>query len=215
MTEAGSGRRDPRRRRRWIAGVTGALLAVGAAWAGGLIWFAGEIPRRVEDPMRPTDAIVVLTGGSGRLTTGLELLAEKRAKKLFVSGVWHGVDMTELLRISRQAPEEVACCVVLGYSADDTAGNAGETASWMRAEGYRSLRLVTANYHMRRALLEFQDAMPEVTVIPHPVFPAQPGQGEWWPWPGPARLIIGEYNKYLAAVARRWAIGPSPAGAGK
>jgi len=164
------------------------------------MWFAETVPRAIDDPETVTNAVVVLTGGSGRLGVGLSLLARKRAKKLFVSGVYQGVDVAELLLISRQSPRELECCVVLGYSADDTAGNARETAEWMAKEGYASLRLVTANYHMRRSLLEFRRVMPEVTLIPHPVFPPNFKGEEWWRWPGTASLILIEYSKYLVAL---------------
>src|SRR3546814_1991195 len=120
---------------------------------------------------RRTDAIIVLTGGSERLPTGLDLLSRDRADKLFVSGVYAGVEVAELLRLSRQSPQELACCIVLGYAANDTRGNAVETAAWVHAEGYKSLRLVTSNYHMARSLLEFRRLMPEIEIVPHPVRP--------------------------------------------
>ncbi|MEE8622999.1 MAG: YdcF family protein [Alphaproteobacteria bacterium] len=183
---------------RWAARI--AALAV-IAWTAGLVWFAENVPGEVEDPLTPTDAVVVLTGGSGRLGVGLAVLAEKRAKKLFVSGVYRGIDVAQLLRISRQAPQDLECCVVLGYTADDTAGNARETAAWMAKEGYSSLRLVTANYHMQRSILEFQRAMPTATLIPHPVFPRNFKGEAWWRWPGTASLILSEYTKYLLAAA--------------
>ncbi len=179
----------------------GVVLAVIAGWTAALVWFAQNIPRQVENPSSPTDAVVVLTGGSDRLRAGFELLALKRAKKLFVSGVYRGVDVAELLRMSRQAPKELECCVVLGYTADDTAGNAQETAQWMAKENFRSLRLVTASYHMQRSLLEFRRAMPAITVIPHPVFPKNfKGEG-WWLWPGTTSLILREHFKYVVALA--------------
>lgn len=177
------------------------VLAIIAGWAAALVWFAENIPRQVENPSSPTDAVVVLTGGSDRLRAGFKLLAQKQAKKLFVSGVYRGVDVAELLRMSRQAPKELECCVALGYTADDTAGNAYETAQWMAKENFRSLRLVTANYHMRRSLLEFRRAMPAITVIPHPVFPKNFKGEDWWRWSGTTRLILREHFKYLVALA--------------
>jgi len=187
---------------RWLGRlVAGALLAA-MAWTGGLVWFAALVPDRIDDPDTATDAIVVLTGGSERLETGLRLLAERRAGKLFVSGVYGGVDVAQLLRLSRQVPEEIECCVVLGYSAGNTQGNASETAAWMAAENYRSLRLVTANYHMPRSLLEFKRAMPGLIILPHPVFPHSFKQHDWWRWPGTANLIASEYMKYMLAVLR-------------
>lgn len=178
------------------------LIAVAAVWSAGLVWFAATVPDRVEDPSSRTDAIVVLTGGSRRLGVGLSLLMQGQARKLFVSGVHRGVDVTELLRVARQSPAEVECCIVLGYSADNTAGNATETARWMTEQGYRSLRLVTASYHMRRSLLEFQHAMPGVAVIPHPVFPDMFQPGDWWTRSNSVWLVVAEYTKYLAARLR-------------
>ncbi|HYH16984.1 MAG TPA: YdcF family protein [Azospirillum sp.] len=194
---------------RMLGRVVAALVLLALVWAGGLVWFVSTIPR--EEPpgadaaaLRRTDAIVVLTGGSARLTTGLKLLAAGAARKLFVSGVYEGVDVQELLRLSRQAPGDVECCIVLGYAADSTIGNAYETEGWMSEQGYASLRLVTANYHMRRSLLEFRMAMPEVAIIPHPVVPPNVHLSDWWLRRGTASLLITEYNKYLVAVLRYW-----------
>ena len=179
-----------------------ALLALVVLWFGGLVWFAHSIPDEVADAESKTDAIVVLTGGSLRVQSGLALLAAGKAKKLFVSGVYHSTDVTALLHVARQSPEHVACCIALGHEADNTLGNAIETAQWMRQEGFRSLRLVTASYHMPRSLLEFSRAMPDVRIIAHPVFPENVKQERWWAWPGTASLILGEYDKYLLALAR-------------
>jgi uncharacterized SAM-binding protein YcdF (DUF218 family) len=197
-----------------------ALSTLGAAallWLAGLVWFADTMPSEIADASSTTDAIVVLTGGSQRLEAGLELLAAGKAKKLFVSGVHHGVEIADLLRVAHRAPdtlppEELACCIVLGHAADSTIGNALETASWMRGEDYHSLRLVTAGYHMRRSLFEFARAMPEVRIVANPVFPEQVKLADWWAWPGTAALIVGEYDKYLATRLRA-ALGEPLAGA--
>jgi len=180
----------------------GVLGAVAAAWVGGLFWFIQQIPDHVTDTTSRTDAIVVLTGGSERLGAGFELLKAKLAEKLFISGVYRDVDVAELLRLSQQAPEELNCCITLGYDAEDTIGNARETAAWMAENGFRSLRVVTANYHIPRGLLEFHRVLPGAELIPHPVFPAQVRLEVWWRWPGTTRLVICEYNKYLAANLR-------------
>ncbi|CAO3379585.1 YdcF family protein [Azospirillum argentinense] len=185
------------------------FLAVccGLLWVGGLFWFAASIPRTPPPPgsaeaTRSTDAIVVLTGGSGRLSTGLELLADGRAHRLFVSGVYEGLEVQELLKRSRQFPGEMECCITLGYSADSTIGNAYETADWLRAQGYGSMRLVTANYHMMRSLLEFRMVIPEVDVVPHPVASPNVHLDDWWLWPGTANLLMTEYNKYVITYCR-------------
>jgi uncharacterized SAM-binding protein YcdF (DUF218 family) len=177
-------------------------LAAVTIWAVGLVRFATQILSAVADPNATTDAIVVLTGGSGRLDAGLELLAGNRAPKLFVSGVYRGVDVATLLELSKRSPGDIECCIEIGHSAGDTAGNADETTAWMTDHRYRSLRLVTSSYHLARALLEFRLAMPSVTLVPHPVFTQAVKQERWWAWPGTASLIVGEFNKYLLVWPR-------------
>jgi len=177
-------------------------LAMFVLWLGGLASFvASSLSIRV-DPAIPADAIIVLTGGRLRLETGLELFAAGTAKKLFVSGVNQRVDRDELLRALGPSAERASCCIALGHEADNTFGNARETANWMHAEGYRSLRLVTSWYHMRRGLLEFGRAMPQIAIIAHPVFAYHLDAERWWSWRGTPLLIIGEYGKYLAAWIR-------------
>src|SRR5216683_1748564 len=177
-------------------------LAIFVLWFGGLAYFVASSLSIRGDPSTPTDAIVVLTGGRLRLETGLQLLAAGTAKKLFVSGVNQRVDREELLRPLGPTAQHAACCIVLGHEADNTFGNARETATWMREEGYRSLRLVTSWYHMRRGLLEFGRAMPQVTIVAYPVFAQHVDSERWWSWHGPLVLIITEYDKYLAAWIR-------------
>jgi uncharacterized SAM-binding protein YcdF (DUF218 family) len=147
------------------------------------------------DPTITTDAIVVLTGGRLRLEAGLDLLSAGRAQKLFISGVNPRVDRVELMRVAGHAGD--ASRIVLGHDADNTLGNARETAGWMQQEGYRSLRLVTSWYHMRRSLLEFERAMPDTLIVAEPVF-ATRTEG----WLEVTTLTVGEYDKYLATLVR-------------
>jgi uncharacterized SAM-binding protein YcdF (DUF218 family) len=193
----GTGRPRPRR---WIWALAAAGAVALGAWLAGLLWFITLLPTAVADTASTTDAIVVLTGGSGRVAQGLELLAQRRAQKLFISGVYRGVDVQALLRTSQQSPAELQCCVALGYEADSTYGNAIETAGWMRANGLRSLRLVTAAYHMPRSLLEFRRAMPEIAIVAHPVYSEHFQPDDWWPWAGTTSLILSEYGKYVVAL---------------
>ena len=190
-----------RRRRRSGARRLGAalavvLLALGAGFAG----FLDRVPRRVEDAATRTDAIVVLTGGSERLPAGLALLEAGLADRLFVSGVYSGVDVATILDLDAQTPATLACCIDLGHDARHTVGNARETALWMAAGGRVSLRLVTAAYHMPRSLVLFRRAMPETAIVPHPVFPGGVRIGAWWRHPPTFVLLAGEYAKYLVSL---------------
>jgi uncharacterized SAM-binding protein YcdF (DUF218 family) len=195
----------------------GAMRRIAVAAAGllvaclaGFVWFATAPSAEVHSGH--TDAIVVLTGGSQRLNSGIALLREGKGRKLLVSGVNHHVDLGDLLRGSGDGLEWASCCVVLGYRAADTLGNAGETAQWMRQQGFHSLRLVTSWYHIRRSLLEFDRAMPEIEIVPHPVFADPVAQEHWWMRRETAALLVNEYGKYLAALARPLIEGLVPAG---
>jgi uncharacterized SAM-binding protein YcdF (DUF218 family) len=192
---------DPRPRRKRGRRLLWSLLGLYALWLLGLVWYAYDIPREIDDADSITDAVVVLTGGSGRIDVGLALLAERRAQKLFVSGVSREVDIDQLLHVSmRQDARNLKDRIVLGHEAGDTAGNARETAEWMAQEGFTSLRLVTASYHMRRSLLEFHRALPDMRIVPHPVFPEGFRLAEWRRWPGTMSLLVSEYCKYLIAA---------------
>jgi uncharacterized SAM-binding protein YcdF (DUF218 family) len=180
--------------------VTGLIVVVGA-WVGGLVWFAGTVPDHIDDMTTRTDAIVVLTGGHGRIEEGVMLLRQGLAKKLFVSGVEQRVDVQEMLKSIHLPPDPSDSAIVLGHVADSTASNAAETYDWIHGQNYKSMRLVTSNYHMPRSLLELRHAMPDLRIIPHPVFPDAVKQDRWWAWPGTAQLIAVEYVKYLVAAA--------------
>jgi uncharacterized SAM-binding protein YcdF (DUF218 family) len=180
----------------WLLGV---LLLL---WLGGFAWFVGSSWWVGVDRASPTDAIVVLTGGKARLETGLALLASGKAGKLFVSGVNPAVDRDTLLRALGPTAKREACCIVLGHAADNTVGNALETAAWMQQEGYRSLRLVTSWYHMHRSLLEFHRAMPRVRVVAHPVFARDSDPEGWRGRLTAGQRVFGEYNKFLVAWLR-------------
>ncbi len=200
---AGAAHRSPRKRSR-IGRVLGLPILAFVAWSAGLVHFAETLPRSVASPETRTDAVVVLTGGSERIAEGIEILATGRAGHLFISGVYRGVDVDQLLRLLRQDNRNLECCMSLGHDADNTRGNALETARWMAREEHRSLRLVTATYHMPRSLVEFRRSLPEAQIVPHPVFPEGFRTESWWRWPGTFRLLVLEYNKYLLALIRPW-----------
>lgn len=189
-----------KRKRRHLLPI--AVLA-GLAYLGGLLWFSQMIPtQRQDERARPTDAIVVLTGAGGRIAEGLDLLAQERGQKLFISGVYRGVEVQQLLQLAQRQPDEMLCCITLGYEAQDTAGNALETADWMAEQGYRSLTLVTSAHHMPRSLLEFRYSLPNVAVAPHPVLRTADENGVLLFWVRWAYSAFREYNKYLLTGAR-------------
>ena len=195
------------RKRRWRRiFVPVGLLTL--AWVIGLFLFVERIPVVTtdgDDAVRsstPTDAIVVLTGGRGRVERGTELLARSTARSMLISGVGANVSARDLIAPQKLKSATLECCVPLGRAARNTRENAIETAGWVAANGVTSLRLVTADFHMPRSLLEFHARLPDVKVLPDSVKSENVRLTRWWLWPGTAFLLVGEYNKYLAARAR-------------
>ena len=178
----------------------GTIFVLAILWSVGLVSFAAALPRDIDDPSSHTDAIVVPTGGQGRLGAGLELLRAGLAERLLITGVNDGVTMQSL--VGENAGAATVWCVDLGYGARDTFENALESAAWMAERDYRSLRLVTGNYHMPRAILEFRSAMPDVKIVANPVFSQHVRVENWWRYRGTAGLIASEYAKYLLALIR-------------
>jgi len=131
---------------------------------------------------------VVLTGAAGRVERGLAVLDNHWAPQLFVSGVFRHVKPGEFAAQFHVSGAQMACCVTLGYAAADTIGNARETAGWVRAKGYRSIRLVTSDWHMRRAAFELRQALPAGTTIIEDAVPTRPS----------LKILFVEYHKLLA-----------------
>jgi uncharacterized SAM-binding protein YcdF (DUF218 family) len=186
-----------------------ALFVLVLIWTSGLLAFAGRVDRSTppSDPAN-ADGVVALTGASDlRIATALGLLEAGKAKRLLISGVDREVTRGELQTITGANKQLFDCCVDLGFTAADTIGNARETSEWARAKGYKSLILVTADYHMPRARLELKAAMPEAQVTPYPVRTTALSARRWWRTGESAERMALEYCKYLAVLARQTARG--------
>lgn len=152
---------------RMLLGAAGiALLAT----LGGFVWFV-QTASRPSAAIPPADGIVVLTGGSNRIDSGLRLLADGAAPRLLVSGVLPGTDVGRLAADAGVDAGRIAGRVTLGQSAISTHGNAEETVQWVNRYRLRSLVVVTSFYHMPRALAELRRAVPGVVLYPYPVLP--------------------------------------------
>ena len=188
------------RKTKTLAGLCLAFTLVLAAWFIGLSVFvrAAAAPPPA-GPLTKLDAIVVLTGGSNRVDTGFSLLEQGAGKKLFISGVYRGIELKQLLKHWKTEPQgNLDCCVALGFAADNTAGNAVETVEWLQKEDFHSFYLVTANYHIKRALLEFENIAPGLEITPFPVVPDKTEMKNWWRDPSTRNLVLREYMKYIA-----------------
>lgn len=150
--------------------------------------------------MKPYDGnaegVVVLTGGDARVEAGLKLLADNHAKRLLISGVHHDVKINDLIVLNHQ-DKKLVSRIDLGFAAQDTWGNAGETAAWVEKYKIQSIIIVTAHYHMPRALLHMGAQLPDVALYPYPVMPKLFGEAQWYKNETARRLVIDDYNKFL------------------
>lgn len=177
------------------------------AWLGGFIFFTWSLPREADITTSQADAVVVLTGERERLTVAMSLLRMGKGGRLLVSGVGQGINKADLKGVlgigGGPSDDDVfACCVDVGQEAKDTVGNAAEIVAWAEQYGYRSLHVVTAGYHMPRALTEIRRRATDLRLIPHPVFPKAVLHEEWWANPGTARTLVAEYNKFVVSFVR-------------
>ncbi len=184
------------------------LIAIGVIvvlWALGLILFADRVVDSTPavEPEQSADAIVVLTGASdARLREGMRLLELRKGNRMLISGVNPEVRRSELLKLTEGSKRLYDCCVDLGFQAENTVGNAREIADWARAKDYYNLIVVTSDYHMPRALLEIKADLPEAKLVAYPVATPDLDARGWWKSPKGAKLILIEYDKYLAILAR-------------
>jgi uncharacterized SAM-binding protein YcdF (DUF218 family) len=175
-----------------IARATALLLLL---YALAFVLFAFTLGKPAGMSLAATDGAVVLTGGSGRIEHAIEVVRDRKAKRLLVAGADPSVTKRDIARRLKGQGALVACCVDLGSESVDTRSNAEEASRWLNARGYRSVRLITSDWHMRRAAYEFRKVLgPRVHVVTDGV------RSE------PSFLILfSEYNKYLLRRVAVWA----------
>ena len=199
-SDGGPARRGPvRRLLRW-GGVT-FILGIALIF-GGFLRFADSVTT-LKPPTEPhADAIVVLTGGYQRIDQAVELLQKGAGKRLLISGVHPATTPKQIRRMTQASPELFSCCVDVGYDALDTIGNAQEASNWIHQRGYKSVLVVTNNYHMPRSLAELAYVDSETQFIPYPVVNTDLKTSNWFTDPNAMRVMLAEYAKVLFAGAR-------------
>ncbi len=148
------------------------------------------------------DGVVVLTGGSSRVSDALDLLSAGYGRRLLISGVHPTNGYNDIQRTLPDSQRLLACCVDLDYSAVNTRSNATETRRWATERGFHSLIVVTSNYHMPRAIVELSHAMPDMDLVPFAVVGDKWREEPWWTSGAALRLLLSEYAKYLFAQTR-------------
>jgi uncharacterized SAM-binding protein YcdF (DUF218 family) len=198
---------------RRLGRTTLALCAAAGMLLGlGFLWFIWRVPADEVTLDQNADGIVALTGGASRIADAIELLASGRGKRLLISGANRSTNSNEISRLNPEFERWVRCCVDFDRSLN-TLGNAIETRRWAESRGFRSLIVVTSNYHMPRALAEIAHQLPNVALLPFPVVTDRQRTERWWSSGATARLMLSEYVKYIFARLRM-GLNPAVANAG-
>jgi uncharacterized SAM-binding protein YcdF (DUF218 family) len=189
--------------RGFLRAMLAATLAIVLVATGlGFIGFLSQLRGAEAEPASHADGIVVLTGGSSRVSDAMELLAGGYGKRLLISGVHPTNAASDISRSLSDNQSLLSCCVDLDRSAVNTRSNAAETRRWAHERGFKSLIVVTSNYHMPRAIVELTHAMPDIRLIPFAVVGEKWRDEPWWTSGATVRLLLSEYVKYVAAEVR-------------
>jgi uncharacterized SAM-binding protein YcdF (DUF218 family) len=163
-------------------------------YAVGFVFFAFTLGRPASADVRGTDAAIVLTGGPGRIEHGVDVLRRHQARRMLIAGVDPAVTKTDLAHRIAGSRQWLACCVDLGSESVDTRSNAEEANRWLVRRGYHSFRLITSDWHMRRAGYEFARVLGAKYVIVPDGVRTEPS----------FFTLFGEYNKYLLRRIAAW-----------
>jgi uncharacterized SAM-binding protein YcdF (DUF218 family) len=178
------------------------VILLAAILFGGFLRFADSVTT-LRPPVQPkADGIVVLTGGYQRIAQAVELLREGAGNRLLISGVHPTTTRTQIRKMTQSSANLFTCCVDIGYDAIDTIGNAREATNWIHNRGYKSVLVVTNNYHMPRSLAELRYVDPATQFIPYPVVNSDLKTKSWFTDPNALRIMLSEYCKVLLAGAR-------------
>ena len=174
-----------------IARLLSILLLV---YALGFVLFSVTLAGPAQEDAPKSDAAVVLTGTSSRIVHGIDVLRDGKAKRLLVAGADPSVTKADLVEAFGADRRLVRCCVDLGSESVDTRSNAEEAQRWLNRRGYKSLRLITSDWHMRRAGYEFGKVLgPDFEVVADGVRTE------------PSFLtLFSEYNKYVLRRIAVW-----------
>jgi uncharacterized SAM-binding protein YcdF (DUF218 family) len=193
---------SPPRRWRGLRVAFAGIVTAAVLLAAGFLWFVHMLPSAEQRPVHRADGIVVLTGAALRINDALELLAAGYGQRVLITGVNRTTRAAEIARLVPEFRNWFDCCVDLDHSAINTIGNAVETKRWLDERGFKSLIVVTSNFHMPRAMAELSNQLPGVTLVPFAVVSERLPIDSWWSNPPTARLLFSEYLKYIAAMVR-------------
>lgn len=145
------------------------VMGCGVFLIFGFLRFGYEIENYSNGDVSQADAIIVLTGGRNRVETGLELLKNHKGNRMLISGVHQNTTISALTHQFPSYMESMKCCIDMDKTAKNTLQNALGSVRWVRNHNFSKILLVTSDYHMPRALIEFSRELPDVNLLPYVV----------------------------------------------
>ena len=158
------------------------------------------------DKLEKADAIAVFSGDSGaRTERAVELLKDGYADYLILSGgkVYDDVTMAELMKKHAIKLGVDESKILIDDEASTTNENAEFTADIIEENNFRSVIVVTSDYHTRRSKLAMKKALEntlidgekvEVTVTPSK---EEKFTTKWWTSGNSVLMVISEYLKLM------------------
>ncbi|MGI9388068.1 MAG: YdcF family protein [Methyloligellaceae bacterium] len=181
----------------WTVGLAAGVFVLG------FLFFAHSINgTNIAVGKEQADGIVVLTGAQSRIAEALTLLAAGKGQRLLITGVYPATKRKALKKIAPKHGPLFECCIDIDHIALNTIGNAKAVRDWATAKDFRSVIVVTSDYHMPRSLVELRRALPSLKLVAYPVTHDSLRVNAWWTHSGTTRLLISEYMKLIPAVAR-------------
>ena len=156
------------------------------------------------DKLEKVDAIVVFSGDNGpRTERAVELLKEGYADYLILSGgkVYDDVTMAELMKNHAIKLGVDESKILIDDEAATTNENAEFTADIIEENNFKSVIVVTSDYHTRRSKLAMEKALEDTLIDGEKVsVSVTPSKEEkfttkWWTSGNSVLMVISEYLK--------------------
>ena len=172
-----------------------AASLIALIYALGFLFFSLTLGRPAAADAPAVEAAVVLTGGSGRIEHAIAVLKAGKAKRLLIAGADPSVTKADLARRIGGSQKLLKCCVDLGSESVDTRSNAEEASRWLAKRHFTSVRLITSDWHMRRARYEFSKILGDKYRLETDAVHSEPS----------FLTLFGEYNKFILRRLAVWA----------
>jgi len=153
---------------------------------------------------KPADAVIVLSGGKGRIPEGYRAWRSGAGRDFCILGAGRNVKPAQLLPAAASIPADVLSRIHVEGWSENTLENAFSAKAIVEQRGYSSVILVTSDYHVPRAYLAFRKVLaPDVALSVIPVR-AESGNPARVAWRWARRHFLEGWKYWGYRVLLRW-----------